>query len=153
MASFKFDGIDYISASFEQLSSISDEEKMSILRPAAEFLRAKYQETIRDKFRQITGTLAESISIEQKSDDAGAYAHVAPKGKHPGSSTGKRKRRNGRSNGRYSGTNEEIAYILNYGSPRISPTHWLENANEEAADEIVAIEQQQWDELMTQKGL
>lgn len=153
MANFKFDGIDYISASMEQLANISDEEKMSIIQPAAEFLRTKYQETIRDKFRQITGALAESISIEQKSDDSGAYAYVAPKGKHPGSGTGRRKRRNGRSNGKYSGTNAEIAYILNFGSPRIAATHWLDNANDEAADEIVAIEQQQWDELITQKGL
>lgn len=153
MAKFEFDGIDYISASFEQLSNISDEEKMSIIRPAAEFLRTTYQNVIRGKFRQISGALADSISIEQRSDEDGAYAHVMPKGKHPGSGTGKRKRKNGRSNGRYSGTNAEVAYILNYGSPRISATHFLENANDEAADEIVSIQQEKWDELITQKGL
>lgn len=153
MASFKFDGIDYISASLEQLSNISDAEKMSIIRPAAEFLKTTYENVIRSKFRQRSGALADSISIEQRSDESGAYAHVAPKGKHPGSSTGKRKRRNGRSNGRYSGTNAEVAYILNYGSPRIAATHWMENANEEAADQVVAIQQEKWDELITQKGL
>ena len=153
MASFKFDGIDYISASLEQLSNISDAEKMSIIRPAAEFLKTTYENVIRSKFRQRSGALADSITVEQRSDEAGAYAHVAPKGKHPGSSTGKRKRRNGRSNGRYSGTNEEVAYILNYGSPRIAATHWMENANEEAADQVVAIQQEKWDELITQKGL
>lgn len=153
MANFKFDGIDYISASFEQLSNISDDEKMSVIRPAAEFLKTTYENVIRSKFRQRSGDLADSIAIEQKSDENGAYAHVSPKGKHRGSSTGKRKRRNGRSNGRYSGTNAEVAYILNYGSPRISATHWLENANDEAADEIIAIQQEKWDNLITQKGL
>ena len=153
MAKFKFDGIDYISASFEQLSNISDEEKMSIIRPAAEFLKTTYQKVIRSKFRQISGALADSISVEQKSDDDGAYAHVTPKGKHPGSGTGKRKRKNGRSNGRYSGTNAEVAYILNFGSPRIAATHWMDNANDEVADEVIAIQQEKWDELITQKGL
>lgn len=153
MASFKFDGIDYISASLEQLSNISDAEKMSIIRPAAEFLRTKYKEAIESRFVRRSGDLADSFAIDERSDDSGAYAHVFPKGKHRGSSTGKRKRRNGRSNGRYSGSNAEIGYILNYGSPRIAATHWLENTNDDAADEIVAIEQKKWDELITQKGL
>lgn len=153
MAKFKFDGIDYISASFEQLSNISDEEKMRVIQPAAEFLKKTYENVIVSKFRQISGALADSITIEQRSDDNGAYAHVFPKGKHPGSGTGKRKRRNGRSNGKYSGTNAEVAYILNYGSPRIAATHWLENANDEAEEKIVAIQQEAWDELITEKGL
>lgn len=153
MASFKFDGIDYISASLEQLSNISDAEKMNIIRPAAEFLRTKYQEVLGKRFVRRSGDLADSISIEERSDENGVYAHIFPKGKHRGSSTGKRKRRNGRSNGRYSGTNAEVAYILNYGSPRIAATHWLENANDEASEEIVAIQQERWDDLITQKGL
>lgn len=153
MASFKFDGIDYISASFEQLSNISDDEKMSIIQPAAEFLKTTYENVIRSKFVKRSGDLAKSIAIERKSDENGAYAHVFPKGKHRGSGTGKRKRRNGRSNGRYSGSNAEVAYILNFGSPRISATHWMDNANDEAADEVVAIQQEKWDELITQKGL
>lgn len=153
MASFKFDGIDYISASMEQLSNISDAEKMGVIRPAAEFLKTTYENVIRSRFRQISGALAGSIVIEDRADEDGAYAHVMPKGKHPGSGTGKRKRRNGRSNGRYSGTNAEVAYILNYGSPRIAATHWMEDANDEASDEVVAIQQEKWDELITQKGL
>ena len=153
MASFKFDGIDYISASLDQLSNISDAEKMSIIRPAAEFLRSKYQDVIGQLFVRRSGDLADSITIEEKTDENGAYAHIFPKGKHRGSGTGKRKRKNGRSNGRYSGTNSEIAYILNYGSPRIAATHWLENTNDEVSDEIVAIQQEQWDALVTQKGL
>lgn len=158
MASFKFDGIDYISAKFEQLAQIGDEDKMSIIRPAAEFLKGKHQEKIRSKFRQLTGALANSITIEQKSDEDGAYAHISPKGKHPRSSTGKRMKKvdgsdKRRSSGSYSGTNAEVAYILEYGSPRISASHWMEEANEEAADELVAIQQEAWDDLVTQKGL
>lgn len=158
MAKFSFDGVDYISAKFEQLAQIDDEDKMSVIRPAAEFLKGKHQEKILTKFKKRTGALAGSITVEQKSDDDGAYAHISPKGKHPRSSTGKRMKKVGdsdkrRSAGKYSGTNAEVAYILEYGSPRIPASHWMEEANEEAADEVVAIQQEAWDQLITEKGL
>lgn len=153
MAKFSFDGIDYISAKLEQLAQIDDDDKMSVIRPAAEFLKQKHQEAIRTVFKQRSGALAESITVQEKSDDDGAYAHITPRGKHPGSSTGKRKRKDGRSNGRYSGTNAEVAYILEYGSPRIRATHWLETTNEEAADEVVGLQQEAWNKLITEKGL
>ena len=64
-----------------------------------------------------------------------------------------RKRKNGRSNGKYSGSNAEVAYVLNYGSPRIDATHWLEIANEEAEDDVIAAEQEAWNGVVSQKGL
>lgn len=152
MAKFSFDGIDTISASFEQLTQLSDEEKYSIIRPAADLLIKKYSDKIKSLFHQRTGTLAASITAEQRSDEDGVFSHIFPKGKHPGSSTGKRKGKRG-SNGKYSGTNAEVAYILEYGSPRIAASHWMETTNEEVSDEIAAAQQAAWDELLTQKGL
>lgn len=156
MAKFSFDGIDFLSASFEKLSNLDDEDKLSIIRPAAEFLKGKHQEAIRTKFKQLTGALASSITVAEKTDEDGVYAHISPKGKHPRSSAGKRmKKENGkrRSSGRYSGTNAEVAYILEYGSPRIPASHWMEQANEEAEDDIERIQQEAWDDLLTKKGL
>ena len=92
------------------------------------------------------------MTIEEKSDDDGVFAYIFPKGKHRGSSTGKRKGKR-RSNGKYSGTNAEVAYILEYGSPRISATHWLENANEEAEGDVIAAQKEAWNDLLTKKGL
>lgn len=153
MAKFTFNGMDEISASFEQLSKLTDDDKMSVIMPAAKLLLQRQKEKILQLFNQRTGALHDSLTIEKRSGDDGVFAYIFPKGKHPGSGTGKRKRKNGRSNGKYSGTNAEVAYILNFGSPRISATHWLENANEEAEDEVIAAEQTAWDELLTKKGL
>lgn len=155
MAKFTFNGADEISASFEQMASLTDEDRLSVIMPAAELLVERQKEKIVALFQQRTGDLRESIKIQIKNSGDGSYAYISPKGKHSGSSTGKRNRRRGRkgSNGRYSGTNAEIAYILNFGSPRIAPTHWLENANEEAEEEIVAAQQNAWNELMEKKGL
>ena len=153
MAKFSFDGIDYISAKLEQLGQIDDEDKLSVIRPAAEFLKQKHQEAIRTVFKQRSGVLAESITVQEKSDDDGAYAHITPRGKHPSSFTGKRKRKDGRSNGKYSGSNAEVAYILEYGSPRISASHWMENANEQVADQVIEMQQEAWNALVAEKGL
>lgn len=152
MAKFTFNGMDELSASFEELSQLSDEDKMSVIMPAAKLLVERQRQMIERLFRKRTGDLANSLTIQQKSDEDGAYAHIYLKGKHRGSSTGKRKGKR-RSNGRYSGTNAEVGYILEYGSPRITARHWMENANEEAEDDVVAAEQEAWDDLLTKKGL
>ena len=155
MAKFTFNGMDEISASFEQLANITDEDKASVLTPAAEILKERQVQKIVQMFRQRTGDLAKSITVELKGVGEDFHAYIFPKGKHRGSITGKRKRRSGRagSNGKYSGTNAEVAYVLNYGSPRIDATHWLEIANEEAEDEVIAAEQEAWSGVLDKKGL
>ena len=152
MAKFSFNGMDELSASFEQLAQLSDEERMSVIMPGAQLLLERQREKIRSLFHQWTGALADSLTIREMSDDDGAYANIFLKGKHPGSGTGKRRGKR-RSNGKYSGTNSEIGYILEHGSPRIAATHWMESANEDAADEVAAAQQEAWNELLTKKGL
>ena len=154
MAKFSINGMDEISASFEQLADLSDRDKLGVIMAGAQVLLQRQKEKIDALFAQRTGDLANSLTIEEKSDDEGAFAYIYPKGKHRGSSTGKRKRKNGRSNGKYSGTNAEVAYILEYGSPRISPGfHWMETANEEAEDESLAAMQAAWNDVLDTKGL
>ena len=152
MAGFSFNGLAEISASFKQLAQLTDEDKMSILSPSAQLLLQRQKEKIAQIFRRRTGDLENSLVIERRQSDDGPSLYIYPKGKHRGSSTGKRKGKR-RSNGKYSGTNAEVAYILNYGSPRIAATHWLENANDEAEAEVMASQQAAWDELVAMKGL
>ena len=153
MAKFSFNGMDEISASFERLANITDEDKIGVIMPAAKLLVERQKAKIVELFHQRTGNLHDSIKIDVKDDGDGSYAYITPKGKHAGSGTGKRKRKNGRSNGRYSGTNAEVAYILNYGSPRIAATHWLENANEEAESEVMETMQNAWNDVIETKEL
>lgn len=153
MAKFSFNGMDEISASFERLASLTDDEKMSVIMPSAELLKEKHTQKLQQAFRKLTGVLSGSITIVPRQDGDGVSVLVTPKGKHPGSGTGRRKRKNGRSNGKYSGTNAEVAYILEYGSPRIPASHWMENANEEVEEDVISAQQTAWDELLTKKGL
>ena len=152
MAKFSFNGMDEIAASFEQLAHLSDDEKISILMPSAQLLLQRQREKIASLFKRRTGDLENSLAITQQQNDGNPSLFIAPAGKHRGSSTGKRKGKR-RSNGKYSGTNAEVASILEYGSPRIAATHWMETANEEAAEEVTASQQDAWNELVTKKGL
>ena len=153
MAKFAFNGMDELSASFEQIAQLSSEEKLSILMPSAQLLLQRQKEKIAQLFQRRTGDLENSLTLEPRENDEGISVFIFPKGKHRNGSTGKRKdAKTGKSKGKYSGTNAEVAFILNYGSPRIAPTHWLEIANEEAEPEVIASQQQAWDELVTKKG-
>lgn len=152
MAQFNFNGMDAIEASFKEMSQLSDEDKYSVIAPAAELLKQRFVEKIKSLFTQRSGDLAESIAVVQKSDDTGTYAHITPMGKHSKSSTGKRNKK-GTSSGHYSGSNAEVAWILEYGSPRINPRHWMETTNEESEEEVIAAEEAAWDSLLQSKGL
>lgn len=157
MGAFNFNGVDGIAASFLELAHLSDEETYNILRPAAEFLKSAQQSMLKTVFRQRTGVLADSLSVREKRNEDGAFLQIYAKGKHPGSSTGKRmkKERNGkrRSSGSYQGTNAEILYILEYGSPRIKARHAIETANENSYDEFLEYAAKGWDEYLKSKGL
>lgn len=157
MAGFNFQGIGAITASFEELENLSDDEVVQLLTPAAEKYKTAYQEAVKSTFKQRTGDLHRSISIEKKTADGRPFLRVSPKGKHRGTGTGKRKKKgaNGkrRSSGNYSGTNAEVAYYLNYGTPRIAATHWLDNAADKTEPEATAAVEKAWDELLTNKGL
>lgn len=151
MAKFIFNGVDTISAKFEELARLTDEEKMSIIRPSAELLLERQRKKLLETFRKFTGDLSNALTISKRKGPDGPYMHIYFKGEHRSSSTGKRKHRH--PNGPYSGTNAEIAYILEFGSPRIPASHWMEEVEDETVDELAAIQQTAWDELLTKKGL
>ena len=58
-----------------------------------------------------------------------------------------------RSSGTYSGTNAEVLYYLEYGTPRIDASHAIEITNEQAEEEILQIEANAWDEHLKSLGL
>jgi hypothetical protein len=140
------------------------DELLEVLRPAALRLKEIYRDVIQRLFTQRTGSLAESIDIDD--DTVGreyAFITVKPFGVHKGG-VYTRKSRAGSPGGKYSKhnrrpstkklKNEELAYLLEYGTPRISPGyHWMETANEEYAEEIQGIIETEFDKLLRKKGL
>ena len=155
----------HFDASASYFSELTTEELLSVLRPAAEALRQYYVDTILRLFRKRTGSLAESIQVIESGRDrpymdlSEASIYVGPKGRRKkGSQT--RKSRAGSPNKKYAkhnrsvaAKNEDVAYYLEYGSPRIAATHWLENTNERVAEDIQDMIENEFTELLRKKGL
>lgn len=151
MARFSVSGIGDMMQSLTAAGRISDEDSWRVVSAGAKVLEQRYVEKLTTLFRVITGSLAASVKIQRKSPTT---AILTPSGSHPGSSTGKRRpRTGGKSHGSYQGTNEEVAFILEYGSSRIAARHWMETTNEESGDEVTAAMAEEWNKLLTEKGL
>lgn len=152
MGSFKFNGVDGITASFEQLAKLDDDTRWRIISAGAEVVQRFQKAQIDLVFQRRTGQLFGSITVKKKKSGEDMVAQIAPTGKRKRGSTGKRTYK-GRSHGSYQGTNAEVAYILEYGSPRIAATHWMETANEAAEPELMQAEADAWDQHLRDLNL
>lgn len=142
MAKFSTRGVDELTLSLGQLATIPEETQYSILEAGASALIPRWKERLQSMKR--TGQLIESIKAARKKGETPIVA-ITPKGKRKGAYTGKRKTHGG---GTYQGTNAEVAYVLEHGTPRMAATHWMETTNEEASDEVVAAEAAVWDDYL-----
>lgn len=147
MAKFSTRGVDELTLSLEQLATTPEETQYSILEAGASALIPRWKETLQSMKR--TGQLIESVKAARKKGETPIVA-ITPKGKRKGAYTGQRKTHGG---GTYQGTNAEVAYVLEYGTPRMAATHWMETANEEASDEVVAAEAAVWDDYLKSLNL
>ena len=148
MATFKYNGVDALDLTFEKMANLSGDDLLRIIRPGAELLRERLIEKVRAIFTQRSGSLANSFKLKERVWEDGAGISVLPTGKHPKSSTGKR-----RSNGSYQGTNAEVAFILEYGSPRIGATHFMENTAEESEQEVYNAMDAELTQILRERGL
>lgn len=147
MAKFSTRGVDELILSLEQLATTPEETQYSILEAGASALIPRWKETLQSMKR--TGQLIESVKAARKKGETPIVA-ITPKGKRKGAYTGQRKTHGG---GTYQGTNAEVAYVLEYGTPRMAATHWMETTNEEASDEVVAAEAAVWDDYLKSLNL
>lgn len=155
MAGFRVRGLDRLDIELSQLAALDDADVLLILERGGEVYKAAQQRYL-NSFHRITGQLEASISITQKTAGERPSVRIEPKGKRRGAFTGKRmKKENGRrrSSGHYEGSNAEVAWYLEYGTPRMPAAHWMETANEEAAEEAQAAMEAAWDEHLKTLGL
>lgn len=149
VARFSVSGLDTVTAAFDHLADVSDEDKLRVLRAGGEILKAAFQEALKTLFQQHTGKLAASPEVEEKTGGDGGYVLIAPKGKHGRSSAGKRRPKH---KGTYTGDNAEIAFILEYGSSRIPARHWMERTVEEQGDAVAEAMEAEWSKVLDEYG-
>lgn len=162
--SVSFPGLNAdLDAEIERGELLSVDDLLEVMRPAAMRLAEYYKEVIERRFKRRTGSLADSMNFEDNYYLSGyAWFRVGPFGTHK---TGQYERhsRAGDPLSRYAKhyrhpekkaiKNAELAYLLEYGTPRIDATHWMEEANEEIYDEITDMIDQNFSALLKSKGL
>lgn len=141
---------------------LTNDDILECLRPAAMKLVEFYKQAIRKYFNTRTGSLEDSIDFDDNTTGQYAFITVKPFGTHSGGNR-KRKSRAGPAGRKYAKRNrspssqklknEELAYLLEYGTPRIPASHWMENTNEEVEDEIQDMIDAEYDKLLKRKGL
>jgi len=154
MAGFQVSGLDRLTIDLSELATLSDEDTLRILERGGEVYKAAHQRYL-NAYHHITGQLEASLTIVQKSSGDLPVVRIEPRGKRRGAYRGKRmKKENGRrrSSGHYEGSNREVAYYLEYGTPRMPAAHWMETANETAADDAQAAMEAAWDEYVKSRG-
>ena len=143
MASFKFNGMDELTLSLSQLAQTPEDVQYSMLEAGAAVLVKAWKKALEPMKR--TGQLIESIKAKRKKIVA-----ITPNGTRRSEYRGIRKTK---AMGGRKKTNAEVAYVLEYGTPRMSARHWMETANEEASDEVVAAEAAVWDDYLKSLNL
>lgn len=160
------------SVKFETSSAVFVSEKSSkdalgiddileVLRPAALALRDFYRDYIGQVFHG-SGEFADSIDIED--DTVGNYAFITvrpfgrrKRGSHKARSrAGDKTRKYAKHNRTASArkiTNIELGYYLEYGTPRMPATHWMETANEQYGETVCDMVEAEFQKLLERKGL
>lgn len=166
MAKFNFEFSDthgYLSGMKETDDTLTVDDLLEVLRPAALKLKEYYRQAVLSHFRRRTGNLADSFDIEDNyiGSRYGSIT-VKPFGTHKG---GKytRKSRAGSASRKYAKhnravstkaiKNEELMYLLEHGTPRIPASHVIENTNDAKMDEIQNAVEDGFTDLLKKKGL
>lgn len=157
MGGLSFNGMDKLELSFEELATLDDETRRGLLCAGAEAV-LEYLRRYLHAHHHRTGGLEESLRAELVGDTAlvGPRGKISRRGKRKilhrvfGSGGMKRSKHHGAAGGI---TYPELGFLLEFGTPRMKATHWMENANEQSADDVTAAMFQAWDKHLKDLNL
>lgn len=151
MAKFRVNGVDGLDLTYERKSQLSTDDLLRIIRPGAELMQARFVQKVQAVFTQHSGDLANSFKIRERKSDDGAAISIAPEGKHRPNGRGIRNRK--KSEKSKPKTNAEVAFVLEYGSPRMAATHFMENTIDESEADVIAAMDAEFNKILDERGL
>mgnify|MGYP006978556433 CR=1 FL=1 len=149
MAKFRVNGVDGLDLTFERKSQLSTDDLLRIIRPGAELIQTRFVQKIQAIFTQHSGDLANAFKLRERKSDDGAAISIAPEGKHSPNGRGIRNRKK---SGKPK-TNAEVAFVLEYGSPRMAATHFMENTIDESEADVIAAMDAEFNKILDERGL
>lgn len=133
MARMNTDGLDDLISEMQRMGEDGGDVARAMVAAAGIEIRDAWKESAERHQLIDTGAMIDSIGFPgpvQKIGDA-FYQDVFPQGKD-----------------RKGTRNAEKAFILNYGSSRIRPTHWVDEAEAEAEPKVQERLEQIWGEFL-----
>ena len=151
MASFRVNGVEGLDLTYERKAQLSDDDLLRIIRAGAEVMRERLREKVLAVFTQHSGDLAYSFKLFERKESGNPFILVSPAGKHRPNGRGIRDRKSDPK--RKGKTNAEVAFVLEYGSPRHNATHFMEECVEASTPELIAAMEAEFSKLMDERGL
>ncbi len=152
MARLDYGGFDEVELSLKDIADMSEEEKKKILQAGAEVAVEKLKATLSDLGLRRSGQLIEGVKFKFANSSGEPVAKVSSYGKRKNGYTGERKSK-GKKKGKYQGTNEELLYLLEYGTPRMRPRSPLSKFAQSAADPVTDAMNEALGEYFAGKGV
>lgn len=151
MASFRVNGVEGLDLTYERKAQLSDDDLLRIIRAGAEVMRERLREKVLAVFTQHSGDLSDSFKLFERKESGNPFILVSPAGKHRPNGRGIRDRKSDPK--RKGKTNAEVAFVLEYGSPRHNATHFMEECVEASTPEVIAAMEAEFSKLMDERGL
>ena len=133
MARFDTSGLDSLVSEMQRMGQDSGEIAAAMVNAAVIEIRDAWKESAKAHGLRDTGSMIEGIGFPSPVQNMGGafYRDVYPQGKD---AKGTR--------------NAEKAFILNYGSSRIPPTYWVDEADEKSGPKVQEKLEQMWGEFL-----
>lgn len=146
MGELKYNGTDELELSLADIAAMSDDDKKEILRAGAEAAVEGLKSVLERLRLRDTGQLIDGVAYKFKTRDGEPFAQISSYGKRKKAFTGKRRR-----GGSYAGTNTELLYLVEHGTPRMRSQHPLEMTENEYADAVTEAMAAAYDEYLKNK--
>jgi HK97 gp10 family phage protein len=137
MARFDTSGFDDVINALTALD-LTDDETDDVLLAGAEEVKEAWKQSAEKHELRDTGDMINSIDYSRKPKKAAGIREVDiyPQGKD-----------------RKGIRNAEKAFVLHYGTSRIPATHWVDEADEMAAEPVQKAMEEKYDEILRKRGM
>ncbi len=165
MAIFDTNGLDALIIDIDQINEIDEDTMWKMLEAGGEVIRKAHVEAIKKIFTHRSGKLEGSPTVHKKmsKDGDSRYVLVYPQGAHHtyrarGKTYTKMKwGRKGatvtKNGGKKTATNQDVAFVHEFGGHGNTPTQWMREANEQHASEAVDAEEAVFNDWLAQHNL
>jgi len=150
MASFDTMGLDALVLDLDEISEIDEDTMWGMLEAGGEVIRDAHEAAIEERFSEHSGKLAASPKVRRKMSGGSRYVLIYPEGTHhtyrakSGTYTkmnwgraGETKTKGG---GSAEATNQDVAFVHEFGGHGNAATQWMRETNEKHAGEAVEAE-------------